>query len=360
MLAGLQPSAIKETLVEALHADRPEVDRRSRSVDDRILTAICDVLAPTITLARIHVALQVLLREEPAATSDTPVLSEHERNRISELFNIEYRNVITTALVHLDSQLAPLRHLGRQARPSNDTNMRCAGVAISRDGGSLLNELLVDILVQTTIRKLRDQAREQHSPVLVVVAADLLKTRHLERMDDLAASLGTRVIYLFRHLREDVLDVAGGGGAVAAVMRPGGHKEAEQAANLIGREHRFELAQTTHTAGISDTLSWTDTEGLSKSWATFIPVVTDSTSKAWGESKSSSQQESSTRQRVHEYVMEPEVLRGLPPTAVVLVEFSPDARRQHVRLADCDPALASLPRVSAHPFSETSANGAGT
>jgi len=352
VLAGLEPMAIKETLVEALHADRPDVERTSRSVDDRILTAICDILAPRVTLERIHAALRVLLRQEPPPDGGTSVLTDDEWNRLTELFNDEYRQVITTALVHLDSQLAPLQYLGRRAQTPDEAGARCTGIAISRDGGSLVNELLVDILVQTTIRKLRSQAKSHDSRVLVVIAADLLKKRHLERMDDLAAGLDTRVIYLFRHLRDDVLEVAGGGGAIAAVMRPGGHKEAEQAANLIGREHRFELAQTTHTAGISDTLSWTDTEGISKSWATFIPVVSDSTTAAWGESKSSSEQEATTRQRVHEYVMEPEVLRALPPTAVVLVEFSASAKRARVRLADCDPALASLPRVSAHPFDE--------
>ncbi len=353
VFAGLEPMAIKETLVEALHADRSDGDRTARSVDDRILTAVCEVLAPNVTLERVHLALRVLLRDEPQPPDNGAPLSNGEWNRISELFNVEYRNVIATPLVHLDSQLAPLRSLGRAGTFSAaGDGARCEGVAISRGGASLLNELLVDILVQTTIRQLRDRSGRQASRVLVVIAADLLKKRHLERMDDLAASLGTRVVYLFRHLREDVLDVAGGSGAVAAVMRPGGHQEAEQAANFIGREHRFELAQTTYTGGIADTLSWADTDSVSKTMSMEHFARTDTTGTTRGGSKTTSEQEATTRQRVHEYVMEPEVLRALPPTALVLVEFSPGPGQHHVRLADCNPALASLPRASPRPFSE--------
>lgn len=353
VFAGLEPMAIKETLVEALHADRAEVDRTARSVDDRILTAVCEVLSPNVTLERVHVALRVLLREEPPPADSGAPLSGEEWKRISELFNLEYRNVIATSLVHLDSQLAPLGALGREATISAaGDGVRCEGVAVGREGGSLLNEFLIDILVQTTIRQLRHPGGRQDSRVLVVVRADLLKKRHLERLDDLAASLGTRAFYLFRHLREDVLDVAGGGGATAAVMRPGGYREAEQAANFIGREHRFELAQTTHTTGIADALSWAETESLSKTWDWFLPTRTDITGSTRGESKTTSEQDADTRQRVHEYVMEPEVLRALPPTALVLVEFSPGAQRHRVRLADCNPALASLPGASSRPFSE--------
>jgi hypothetical protein len=342
LFAGLNYTAVKDLLVEALHSDQPQADRGDMSIDDRILNSICEVLAPTLTIERINSALAVLLRQEPGSAGKPEVLTEAEWSSISELFNDEFRSVIVANLVRLEAQLSPLRDLGRHARatPSVD-GVRCEGVAIARTGGALFNQLLVDVLIQRTIHQLRGTAG--NSPqVVMIIAADLLKARHIEKLDELASMQGIRVVYLFRHLRGDVLDVVGGGGAIAGVMRPGSPQEAEQAAALIGRTYEFVLTQRSRSLGSTWTSNWGESESYGG-----MPTK----SINWGGSKARSQEEGTTEGRVHEYKVEPEELRLLPPTVLFLVESTPAGHRRGLRIADCNPSLATYPRVSSLPFS---------
>jgi hypothetical protein len=53
---------------------------------------------------------------------------------------------------------------------------------------------------------------------------------------------------------------------------------------------------------------------------------------------------------VDDYVLKPEVLRTLPPTALVVLEFAASGRVKRCRVADCNPVLGTLPRVSLDPF----------
>lgn len=337
---GLNPTEIRGLLVEALHSDPSRADFGARSIDDEILASICMVLAPKLTIERIISALGVLLRREPEAAAGA-VLSDSEWNGLSDLFNDEYRGVITPNLVRLSAQLSPLREIGCRA-VATTAGRGLEGVALSRGGGALLNELLVEILVQRTLQRLR-AAEGGAAHVLMIIAADLLATRHIEKLDELAAVQDTRIVYLFRRLRGDVLEVIGGGAGVAAVMRPAGPREAEEAANLIGRQYKFVLSQTSRSLG----QSWTSNWGESKS-TEGMPTGDVN----WGKSLGGSQEKGEVSSRVHEHTVEPEELRMLPPTVLFIAEFSAAGQRQGALVADCNPSLAALSRISTVPFEE--------
>jgi hypothetical protein len=348
---GMDATAVKDIIVEALHADGDGRDRPARSIDDRILGEVCETISARITFERVLAGLRVLLRDEPPPDpAGGSVLSAEEWRRLAGAFNDEYRSVIREPLVALESQLSPLRVVGRLAggapgRPEGE--LVCDIVAVSREGGTLLNELLVDLLVQATIRRLR-LAGDGRARVVFVIGADLLRQRHLERLDQLAASLDTRIVYLFRHLRDDALRVAGE--AVAAVMRVGNPEEAEKAAGLIGRDERFKLTQRTATVGSTDTSNWGEswTVGQSGAWMNWSRNESVGRNVGGAVSKTTTNAESVTL--VDDYVLKPEVLRTLPATALVLVEFASGGRVKRCRVADCNPVLGTLPRVSLDPF----------
>jgi hypothetical protein len=341
VFGGLDAGAIKDLLVEALHASGGDGAGKDLAIYDKILGGICNVLQPHLTIERIHSGLRVLLRES-APGGD--ILSETEWSRVAELFGEESREVVRPHLVQLESQLNPLRDLGRSpTRGANAGDARCVGVAIGSKSGGLLNEVLVSVLVQRTIYGLREGTTTDR--VLFVVGADLLTRQDLEKLDSLATTRRTRVVYLFRQLRGDVLEVVGGGAATAAVMRLGNPREAEQVADFIGRDHEFVLAQTNR--GKSTT--WSTNWGESKTYAGM-----PSSSASWGAGKQVGDTEGEVIERTHEYLVEPDVLKGLPETVLMLVELSGGGRTA-IRVANCNPELAGGPRTSLTPFPSESA-----
>jgi hypothetical protein len=339
--AGLSATVAKDMLVEAFGSAHDDGPLGDRIVIDRILTAICAVLEPELTFARLHSALLLLLRELPSADAASSPVTDAEESRIADLFGDESRDVMRPHLVELEAQFAPLRSLGRAADSSSDgAAFECVGIAISREGGALANELLVRVLVQKTIHDLR-VAASGDSRVLMVIGADRLKLRDIERLDDLTASVGARVVYLFRHVRGEVLDALGGGDAVAGVMRLGNPSEAEAIAKFIGSAYRFELTQLTDTK----TTSWSENFGTSET-RRGIPSLSES----WGKVEQLALARAKGETRVHEYVVEPDAFKKLLDTGILLVEFGTEGDKVQVRSANCQPVLAGHPRTSALPF----------
>jgi len=375
VLAGLDATGIKDILVEALHADGQDTNRLVRSYDDRILGDICTILAPRITLERIDLALRVLLRHIEPPQNESDPFTFDEWSRLTNLYNDDYRRVYNDRFVALTSQLHQVRFLGRTNEGSHPaaTVQRCECISISREGTTLLNELLVDILVQWYIRRLRGAADGPDQPdVVMLIGADGLKRRHLERLDAVASRQSIRIIYLFRHLREEGLQMAGSGDSVIALMRLGNSQEAEHAANFIGKDYKFKESQRSVSTGTTTTVTWSDTRsrtatqaetatqqsvrltefllGGGRSWSQGTSV-SDTLGRTEGESTAESEQKGVTKQRVHEYVLEPEMIRSLPSRRLFLVEFSAEAGGRRVTGADCSPELSALPRVSPQPFS---------
>lgn len=360
----LDANAVVDMLVEALHGGASQPDRSSRALDARVLSGITSTLAPTITIKRIVEALALLMRYDEYEAGVqmgreiglAPSLNAAERSSLGVLFSPEQRDRLTERFLTLESQLEALGDIGSAPAPTLRTG-RSTCISTSAENHALQNELFVDILVQRIIRRLRRFSPASHTDrVLIVVAADQLPTRHLEKLDQLAETRGVRLVFLCRHYRGPTSEVAGGNGSAAAFMRLGNDQEAEHAATFIGREYRLKLSHETTNWGITDTTSWSDTstETTGQAWAN------SSSSKARQEGGASAPQRGGgeTKQRVHEYAIEPDVLRSLPETAVLMVEFGSGERI--VQAFDCSPMVASLPNVATMPFAEADQRAAPT
>jgi hypothetical protein len=173
---------------------------------------------------------------------------------------------------------------------------------------------------------------------------------------------------MFRHLREDSLQLLGGG--TAAFMRLANHAEAEQAASYIGRRHTFVLSQRTATFGRNDSTTRTDTDGRGVSDSRTVAFgagwpgnplevgqrsrgvsVSTNTSTAMSWADGTSWSDSAGTQRVYEYAVEPAVLQSLPDRALLLAVRGPNGwAGPRLRAVECDPAIVSLPRVSTRPL----------
>ena len=71
----------------------------------------------------------------------------------------------------------------------------------------------------------------------------------------------------------------------------------------------------------------------------------------WGEGSGGSDSFAKAKNRVHEYVVEPEILKSIPATAFFLLR--PGSGAAHAPVAgDCDPGIAGLPLTSPLPFED--------
>ena len=159
-------------------------------------------------------------------------------------------------------------------------------------------------------------------------------------------------------------------------MRLGNHSEAAAAADLIGRQHTFVLSQLTATLGGNQTHTRTDTEGWSESttttrgWhdtATFgrghegglisraighSESISSSTSRNWSVATSwadgTNWSNAESTQRVYDYTVEPTTLQHLPDYALLLAATRSSG--MDLTPVECDPAIITLPRVSASPL----------
>jgi len=283
------------------------------------------------------------------------MLTPDEWLDVKELFRDEARRASHERITALEAQLHGLRGLGAQVQAITNANVHLRCIALHDAGTTLRNNLLTDLLPQLAIRALRSsRGVAANGDVLIVVGAEALRRRHLEKLAELAQRRGVQLLYMFKHLREDAAEVLGSGAAAAIFMRLGNMQEAERAAQFIGKEYKFELSQltsslstgTTHTRGTNDGQS----EGTTSSFATY----SRSTTRSWGTTQSvaasMTRTEGSTTSRVYEYAVEPTTLQALPEWAVVLVELDRNRGGRVLKAGDCNPDLLSLDRVSLQPL----------
>jgi hypothetical protein len=209
-------------------------------------------------------------------------------------------------------------------------------------------------------------------------------------------------VLAYRSIPPPVAQRLGRGNAALAVMRLGNAEDARAASEQIGAQHRFVLSQFTDTVGaaVTDTTgdSYTSTVGTAQSVS-----VSESRSQTTGRSRgrghtragaapfaartgSGSAEASESRgtsdsgsltdgintstswgittsraiglnsslgrtvQRSREFLVEPDELQRLPPSAVI-VSYASGTRR-HVVLADANPAIYTLPTATVHSLEQ--------
>jgi hypothetical protein len=353
LVAGMAPDELVDGLVEAMYGDAQGASRAERSQDALLLHEISGILAPDITMARLLAALRVLT-DRP----DQPALSAGESDRLLALQPEQTRRQMHPHLRRIEAFLRPLETMGVAASTAPAaTDLTC--LVAGGEGGNAQNELLKDLIVQWLTRRVRGADRLGS---LVLLGADEINHRVIERLSTLCERRGIRLVLFFAHLRAESLRTIGGG--EVALMRLGNHQEAAQAAEFIGRGHRFVLSQITRTLGGEDTHTLADTygEAETRGGSTDITRAGRHFSRRrgtnWSRTRNWSQTESVARgtnwsdaesaQRVYEYVVEPRVLQDLPEYAMILVKG--EGRGSVVQAVEVDPAIVTLPRVSMTPL----------
>ncbi len=386
LLTGLSAADIGVILTESLHA----MDTGKSAADDRTLDAdlvekVGNCLDGQLTFTRLAAALR-LATEQASATGD--VLAPAEQMALTNLFGEGTLRAAESRLYRLAAaaqRLAAVEDSPVPASTDEQTDPALRIWQLSDRVDDLTGTLLAQVVFHATLHRVRGSQNADPPRVLVLTGCDRLRRTHLERLDQLARRRGIRLLFFFRHLREDAVELLGGSEAVL-FMRLGNAKEAENAASFIGKQHRVVASGFT----VSRSASWSTTTGTSTSVADSEQESTSSgtqwgvnrnyhfgalfdfphesggrsrggqssTNTGWSvsttEGTSTSQQyggstsESLAYQRVYEYSVEPSLLQRLSSTAFVLV----DPRDQgSPRLGDCDPQL----RQSAAPYSFTPA-----
>jgi hypothetical protein len=361
LLAGLSAGQFAEALTEAIHAGAPGGARADRAIDVRVLQQLTAALGGRVSPARLAAAARAALGHPIPPR----LLTASEEALIGgDLFPPAHRQQIGPNLVRLDAFLADLARYARQspgAHSPGPAYYTC--LALEAGARSARDEMLTALAIQWLTVQV--SASPAAAPAAIIAGADEITRPHLERLSDACERRGVPLTLMFRHLREDSLQLLGGG--TAAFMRLGNHAEAEQAASYIGRRHSFVLSQRTATLGGNDGTTRTDTDGRGVTDSDTVSFSHGfagnpldlgqrsrgvsagrnwSTALSWA--SGSNWSDSATTQRVYEYVVEPTVLQSLPDQALLLAVRGPAGPQ--LRAVECDPALVTLPGVSTRPL----------
>ncbi|MGK5679728.1 hypothetical protein [Actinoplanes sp. URMC 104] len=347
LIAGLEPGEVVDGLVEAVHGDAGSGSRAERSQDALLLNQIAAVLAPSLTMGRLLAALRVLSGQSGLLPSDLEA-------RLRELRPEEPR------VRRLEAFLHPLEAMGSAPATTAPADLTC--LVAESGAGRAQHELLKDLMVQWLGHQVRRESPAIGS--LVLLGADEIDHRAIERLTTLCERRGVRLVLFFGHLRSETLRTIGGG--EVALMRLGNHQEAAQAAEFVGRGHRFVLSRLTRTLGgeethtLADTVGESETKGGTKGERASRHGLRRYTSTNWSKTRNWSQTESTANgtnwsdaasvERVYEYVLEPRVLQDLPEYALILVKN--EGRGSVVQAVEVDPAIVTLPRVSMAPVDQ--------
>jgi len=365
ILAGLSPAQFASALAEAIHAGTPgAATRAERAVDVRVAGQVIGALGGDLTPARLAAAVQVALGQPVPGGLLTPAEAELIG---ADLFGDAYRAQAGPSLVRLDAFTSDLaRHAGPWApQPAPPAWYTC--LAMEPGARSASAELLTALTIQwLTVRVTRSTAT---APAVVIAGADEVGRDHLEALAGACERRGVPLTLLFRHLRDDATALIGGA-AATAFMRLGNHREAQEAASFIGRQHRFTVSgwtvteggenSTTSTSGYSHGTSDTSGTSSTRGWSGHglwhesasgghASSRDHGSSQEWSQSDATSQGASwSTAQsieRVYEYSVEPAVLQHLPGSALLLPARGAVGR--HLLAVECDPRLITLPGAAA-------------
>ncbi|CUU54777.1 hypothetical protein Ga0074812_103267 [Parafrankia irregularis] len=371
-LDGLDANEVADLIADAIDAERRDGGEPTlRVIDADILRTVTTRLAPPFSFARLAAALRVLDNHEDAlhtgllATAEIAALQQRmhglaQRDRVADQIRF-----LRTELDHFAEQPTPGPAPRRPAGDPGwwpDRHLRV--LATSSRGVSARHKSLVDrIVVQAVLARMRQRSSMTSRPVLVVAGADRVGRTALDALVRHAELTQVRLVLMFERLADDAERLLGTHGGAAVIMRLGNAREAGVAADFIGRGYRFTLSQLTEQIGrsLADGVSSSHgeqvgesvSEGRSSGYGLHSTdsrnsSVSSSFSETWQRTRSftetTSRNDGSTYQRVHEYTVEPTVLQSLPATAFVLVGTVDGPGR--VRSGDCNPGTVLLPKVA--------------
>lgn len=321
---GLDAAAVTSVLIEALGAR--EGDRAARLLDQRILAQVTRCLVPPLTPARLTLALGLLLRS--TSTEQLGLIGDEEFDALQNAFGEDQRAALRERLTLLEAAFHPLASFGSAGslqrgifRPAAGAGLHC--IALTGTGVEVVNELLLDLVVQGFARRLTASAAEGPGVCAVVLGAERVAAAHLAKLDRLSAAQGFRVVLFFDSLSEEVAARTVHGADVLGIMRLTNHSEAERASGLIGSGYKLIFTGEALTESRSESINWGTSSGISG-----VGPLNMSTSeqKSSGSSATGGTSAQRTHSRVHELIVEPEVIQHLGSTSLVFLELAAGQR----------------------------------
>jgi len=400
---GMPAPALTEILAACASAGRATAGGPDPAPDHALLARLLEVLGDGARIGQVIAALRALAQVGDAREDvRRGLLTVGQLERITGLFGrgAADRVVIERAWA-LEARLRVLERLGSDPVPVPRSSLRV--VAADPGGGAFGNGVLaayVTVALTHLLRQARPGRPWRHTVCLA--GAEALPGEVIDRLAGACEATRTGLVVAYRSIPAQVAQRLGRGNAALAVMRLGNAEDARAASEQIGAQHRFVLSQFTDTVGASVTdtagdsysstvgTAWTASVARSRSRSTgrsrgrghtsagggpLAPrtgsgsaeasessgtsdtgSLTDgiNTSTSWGVTTSRAiglnESLGRTVQRSREFLVQPEELQRLPPSAVI-VSYASGPRR-HVVLADANPAIATLPTATARSLDE--------
>jgi hypothetical protein len=257
LLAGLSGEQMASLIVEVVHADDASATAAGRATDLMILKKITAVLAPDVSMGRLHAALTALLDDNPELPGP---LTNDEQARLRTLFGDGFRHQVAGSLVRLAAVVEPLSALGADAGPTSSARLTCLSLA---DGPrDVAADLIAALVVQWVTRAISEgrPADGSPQPAVILAGADEQSTRHLARLTAVCERYGIPLVRAFSRLTEESarhLDTRH-----TAFLRLATRPEALRAAEHIGLERRFVAGRFAQRHSVSRSRTRTTSEAL--------------------------------------------------------------------------------------------------
>jgi len=396
---GLPAAAMADILAACVSAGLAGAGSHDPAPDHALLGRLLEVLGDGARIGQVTAGLRALAQVgDPREDIRRGLLTPGQLERITGLFGrgAADRMIIERAWA-LEARLRVLDRLGSDPAPMPRSRLRV--VAADPGGGAFSNAVLAAYVTVALTHLLR------HAPpgrpwrhTICVAGAQQLPGEVIDRLAGACEAARAGLVLAYRSIPPPVAQRLGRGNAALAVMRLGNAEDAKTASEQIGSQHRFVLSQFTDTVGasVADTTgdSYTSTVGTAQSvsvsesrsqttgrsrgrghssagagpFAARTGSGSAETSQSQGTSDSDSLTDGinastswgittsraiglnsalgQTVQRSREFLVEPDELQRLPPSAVI-VSYALGARR-HVVLADANPAICTLPTATVH------------
>ena len=365
LFGDLSPRELTSLLVEAIHANQrdPAISRHERQEDRAVLDDVARHRdeGRSLTFRWLQEGLQVVTKDRKPPVDASDILSLEEYEKLSELYGEVQRSHggVLERASRLARLLKDLRLIDGSGQGNRDAMSRFSSQTgpgldvfrIDRKVEELDNEMLVDVLFQLVLRRMRvefarlDTVAINRPETLIILGADRVRRQDLESLTEYCEHTGVRAFLFFEHLRSETRELLGRGGAAAAFLALPNHREAQEAVDFIGYGHKWVESQVTRGYSNSTTTTKGSDHGGSEGPSGNATTWSDSTSTARGHSDEYSE----SHQRVFEPLIEPNVLMGLPLTGLIYVEVQSGGRRR-VANVDFNPLIAASRRTSKRPF----------
>jgi len=362
LFTGLSWGDLSTVLAEVQHSTQQDagISRREREEDRAVIREVAGCLDPDgpVSIARLREALRIVQGADAGAVS---VIGPGEYDDLSRLYNDVQRQHggVLERVTRIERALRDFEVLdgsvglgARHAAAPQPGSLRPGEsslqiIDVDKQSDDLDSGRLVDLLFQLLLWRVRRGSAE--ADILVVLGADRICSSALESLMSSAEFERIGVLLFFEHLRNDAIELIGGGGAAAAFFALGNHREAKEASDFIGAGYKWVESQHTKSAGESMNSQWGQDTGQSQSATGFVKTQTENQSRSYSESFGTSKEYSRSEQRVREAVVDPEVIMGLPSTGMICVEVLPGGRRAAASV-DCHPQVVFGSRVAREPL----------